>query len=221
VSVGVFHFFDWFQGPWTVQRSTILLKTSEVSKDDTLGHYKISKKNGTELVLVGTSWDNETGEITNRLDLSMEFDTLDKGVFRFGSVSEDGEEENFQTLFSFDFVEQGEQNSGLFFSSGIWTWSKHPHSPQTHKDGTYLYQFWVTLPDRFILTIQSQENNKDWETVMYAGRKVPTLVERSFFSKYGTIIMIVGLFLTQFVLKGKMAPQAAPQGTSARAKKST
>jgi len=160
-----------------------------------------------------------TQEPSNVLNVAIEFETKNKGIFKFQQLAESEEEEDkpYQSLFPFDF---SEQENGLIYSSGVWTWTGHPHHPHhndkdvIHNEGESIYQFWVTGSDRFSITIQSATPTKEHEAVIYVGKRAPLLVEKSFFQKYGTMIIIAVIMLVQFFLKSKgPAGPAAPTQT--------
>jgi len=188
-----FSFYEYFHGEWDVQKSTISLKTSEQSLDPMQGHYSMDKENGTQN-LIGQSFDNDTstGEVTNRLAITIDFTGPNSGAFHTGDTPDDQKQ-----LFKFDFLPQP---NGMFISHGEWNGA----SPA-------FYQFSIASWDKFTITVYPAQLADDAEITMYVGRKIPVNKEKSFFQKYSTMIMLGGFFLFQMFMQRKTR-QAAPEG---------
>jgi len=196
-----FSFYDYFHGDWIVQRTVASLKTGEQTSDELIAQYTIEKENGT-LNLIGKYFNNDTntGEITNIKRIIVDFNVGgNSGAFKVGSVlsdvTEDEEEDDevkehsLKTLFNFDF---SVQHNGMVVSQGEWV----------DGVGSY-YQFLIGGWDKFTITVYPKTMNQEAEVQMFTGRKIPVLQDKSFFQKYGTMVMIGGFFLFNMFVQKK------------------
>jgi len=197
-----FSFYDYFQGDWEVQRTTASLKSGEQVHEELLAHYTIEKENGT-LNLIGKYFINDTnGEISNLMRVVLDFNVGgNSGSFKTGSqisdLSEDEDEDDdvvkdhsLKTLFNFDFTAH---HNGMIVSQGEWLGSEVPS----------YYQFLIGGWDKFSISIYPKTLNQEAEITMFTGRKIPLLQEKTFFQKYGTMIMIGGFFLFNMFIQKK------------------
>jgi len=222
-----FSFYDYLLGEWEVVRGTAQSATGESAFDDTLrGHYYFEKENGTSN-LIGRYYDNDTttGEVTNMLSVLVEFTTPVSGVFKTsaptpsspaaaaGGSDDESESAAANTLFEFDFEQQ--QNTGFALSFGMWKGNAKP----TH------YQFAATAWDRFLITLFPRDAPSapaaasaaaSAEVVVFMGRKIPQNVEKTFWQKYSTMLMLGGFFFFNMFVQRKARGYQAQQMATAR-----
>jgi heme exporter protein D len=198
----LFSFYDFLQGEWDVYRGEALLSSGEQSMDGTVrGHYFFEKENGT-MNLLGRYYDNDTssGEITNDMSVLVEFTKPIEGVFKIGAS-----DDTIRPLFGFSFDQQPNPAVGLAAAFGVW-----------HGDKPQFYQFVVAGWDKFFITLIPKDTLKDDETAqvkLYLARRVPVIIEKSFFQKYGMMILPVVFLLFQItkMRNAVQQPQAQQQ----------
>eukprot|EP00457_Paulinella_chromatophora_P012601 gb/GEZN01012823.1/.p1 GENE.gb/GEZN01012823.1/~~gb/GEZN01012823.1/.p1 ORF type:complete len:268 (-),score=36.63 gb/GEZN01012823.1/:250-933(-) len=198
-----FEFKTFFQGEWAVQKGSGFMNTGEQAIDESVqAHYSIQLENVTQN-LIGSYFENDTmtGEITNQLQLYIEFEEghTNKGVFKTGS------EEEYQTLFAFDFHQQ---SNGLVMSFGKWYGSTEG-----------FYQIAVGGSDRFTIVVTPSELSTEAEIHLWVVKRIPRTLPQSFFEKYRTMMMMGGMLIFNMFLQRKtreIAPAAgpAPGGTA-------
>jgi len=205
-SVTPFNFANFFTGEFHVYSAEGSRDGSSVSGfSPAVQVFRLESQNDTSLPLLrGTSLKNnsDTFEVSELRFVEIEFsNTLGSaGVFKNGESLSD-----LQTLFEFNFFSLGENA----VSFGKWN------------GGPSTYQFIVTSNDRFSLTIDS---GADQSTILYFfGRRVLKTAPVTLWQKYGSTVMIGGVFLLNMYLqrnmRGRMdAAAPAPATTTGRTK---
>jgi len=225
-----FSFYDYLLGEWDVARGSASLSSGEQTFETVVrGKYFFEKENGTMNVL-GRYYDNDTstGEITNEMSVVVEFSTPTEGVFKVMGSND----ESAHSLFAFHF-DQAAVN-GLALAYGVW----HAEKP------TY-YQFAVTSWDRFAITLiprtsmsatataatvgtgaelearigGAEEADAGPTVSIFLGKKVPVNVEKGFFAKYGSILMIGVFLIIQIKMRGGMSGMSAQNAQQAAAQR--
>eukprot|EP00823_Brevimastigomonas_motovehiculus_P001268 TRINITY_DN11779_c0_g1_i1.p1 TRINITY_DN11779_c0_g1~~TRINITY_DN11779_c0_g1_i1.p1 ORF type:complete len:274 (+),score=77.69 TRINITY_DN11779_c0_g1_i1:59-880(+) len=190
-----FNFSEYFVGDWDITRSTINMKTYETVVEEQRGHYAIQKENNT-LNLVGVSFDNDTatGEHLNEQEIFIELSSATSGVFKSGP------EDPLRTIFSFDFTQLNHVQvaTGEYFIT---------------EQKTAIYQFVFSSFDRFTLTIIPKNITEESEMIVWAGKKIPIPVEKSFFQKYGMLLMIGGYMIFMFISQKKQMDNTRQDAT--------
>jgi len=149
------------------------------------------------MVLVGSSSRNESGDVTYHFAIRIELTSTTTGVFK---TDASGDEEP-HPLFSFDF---SVTPNGVALSHGQWL----------GEDTIGTYQFAAYSWDKFAITITPNTPTKP--TIVFSGKKIPPVVEKTFMQQYGTMVMIGGvMLLNMFVGRGKAAAQARAGGAAA------
>lgn len=175
---GPWTFQTFFAGEWAVQQSTFSADGAQ-HKSDLVGHYSLARRDESD-ALEGRSFDNDTasGELSNQLSLLVEFTPGAASAGTLYTGEGDGAEDELAPLFDFDFVEQP---NGMHVSRGEWK----------AKAGAS-YQFVAVAPNSFLITVRT--DGEDGE-VVFAGSRVLDAVEKTFFQKYGTMMMMGAFFL--------------------------
>eukprot|EP00455_Lapot_gusevi_P026915 TRINITY_DN283_c0_g1_i1.p1 TRINITY_DN283_c0_g1~~TRINITY_DN283_c0_g1_i1.p1 ORF type:complete len:252 (+),score=79.69 TRINITY_DN283_c0_g1_i1:58-813(+) len=188
----VLSFHEFLSGNWSVQRSVVSLKSFEQTNDVTIGRYSFHKVEGSQ-TLVGSFYENDTttGELSNDLVVAVEFTNPLAGVFKTGAS-----EDELKPLFNFDFKRQ---SNDVVVSHGEWLGAQ----------GGF-YQF-MAFNDRFTITVYPSDPANSSQVIVWAASKIPEVVERSFFSKYGSTIMLVGFMIFNMWMKNKQQMQQQQQ----------
>jgi len=200
-----FSFYEFFNGEWDVQRSTAYFKSSAQNFEELPGHYSIQKENGT-VHLIGRYYENDTstGELTNEMAVSVDFETSNSGTFKTGQTEYD-----LSALFHFDFVTQ---LNGMILSHGEW-----------HGTNGGFYQFNVGSWDRFSITIWEKEKDDkaaDPAVVILVGKRIVN-TEKTFFQKYGMYALLGGVLILNMFLQSKTRSMQASRPAAARPAGST
>jgi len=184
-----FNFYAYFEGEWSVTRSVGTISSSEFESSSIEGHYIVEKLNGTSsLGLIGRYYENDTytGEIDNELKVKIEFLDFSSGSFLTGD-----DDENLKELFRFSFS-QSNPNS---IPAAIGEWNSDKSS-----GSSFLFQ--CITPTVFSLTVNS---NPSSTVTLYTGRKIVSVVVKSFLQQYGSYLAIGGFFLFNMYVKSKAA----------------
>jgi len=110
---------------------------------------------------------------------------------------------DLKVLFGFNF--EMFNNNGIMVSYGQWN----------GQDSAY-YQFLIPSFDKFTITIYPTKPSDDPQVIVYSGRKVPVVAEKSFFQKYSTVIMIGVFFLFNMFVQRKTRQMQQPPQQAAR-----
>jgi hypothetical protein len=174
------------------------MQSGDQSFDDMIGHYSFSIDNVTDH-LIGNYYENDTatGEISNELDVAVEFESDITGTFSTGEGPAD-----VTPLFKFNFEVQ---ENGMATSHGEWLGATPGY-----------YQFVVGQWDRFIITVYPKDGEST-DAIVFTGRKIPEVVEKTFFQKYGTMMMIGVFFFMQMFVSNKTRQSMAQQQAAATA----
>mmetsp|Transcript_22024 Transcript_22024/g.24487 ORF Transcript_22024/g.24487 Transcript_22024/m.24487 type:complete len:234 (+) Transcript_22024:24-725(+) len=190
--VADFSFADFFQGEWVVERSTVDINTNVHIYDETRGRYNMSKAGDHGMAGEYFAEDTVTGDVLSSLIVRIEF-AHDPATGAFKTGAETDEPSEFATLFNFAF--QHEPHNGMIISHGEYHGAKGGH-----------YQFLIPSPDKWVLTVYQEAG----EAVVYLGQKVVVQNEKSFFQRYGTMLMLGGFMLVNtFMQKKVRTPPAA------------
>ncbi len=190
-----FSFRDFLSGTWEIERTSVSLTTSEtvpVSK----GTYVFAAEEGTGNV-AGRYIQNSTASADDMVDdvedaapeavpILVEFETAVSGAFKTGSDED--------LLFNFFFQEYQEYN---MMSAGEYNGQVPGY-----------YQFQVLSRDRFTITLYPAEPGADPELTVISARLKKDARERTFFERYGSTIMMLGLFMLFQNMKPAQPPRA-------------
>jgi len=138
--------------------------------------------------------DNENEEVENVAAIATALSTR-RGFFYYSPEEVDDQDPDApvasKLLFAFDFEAQA---SSSLYSSGFWM----------EDDRELFYQFFITSPLSFLVNVFDAEH----QTVRTLfGKKEPIEKEQTFFQKYGTMMMMMGVMLVMQYMK-RQAPQA-------------
>eukprot|EP00808_Paulinella_micropora_P025817 g38409.t1 len=192
-----FEFKTFFQGDWAATKGSAFMNTGEQAMDNSIQvHYSIQLENVTQN-LVGSYYENDTmtGEISNKLQLYIEFEEgeVNKGAFKTGHDDE------FETLFEFDFHQQP---NDIVMSFGKW-----------HGSSEGYYQIAISGNDRFTISLTPLELNAEAEAQLWSVKRIPRDMPQTFFEKYRTMIMMGGMLLFNMFIQRKtreIAPSPGP-----------
>jgi hypothetical protein len=177
-------------------------ETEEVV-DAWMGKLVLQRENGTNN-LVGRYFENstETFEVRNELQVLVEF--TDPAQPNRGVVSLSHDDEDFKQLVQFDLQPQ---HNGFHLSYGALT-----------NNNNFFYQMSVGNWDRTIVTLipKSVTQNQN-QLVTYIARKIPVIVDKTFWSKYGMFIMLGGFFMFNQWVQKKAKGMQPPQGQAPEA----
>lgn len=137
--------------------------------------------------LLGHSYKNTTSgdnEITDYKYFQVHFDEQYNGTV--GSITIRNDAEAYVELLAFNFS----MVNGVALSTGP---AKLPSGEQA------IYQLAAPAPDRFTLTFILANGTQK----LYVAKKIPLVVEQTFFQKYGSFIMMGGLMIFQLYVQSK------------------
>jgi len=150
-------------------------------------------------------------ESSNHFQLRLDFSDPNGGTFKFRpstGVRQDDDEDNqnWLSLFEFDFVPQ---SNLIPQSTGKWLF--HPQHPSIlttpakikQISGHGYYQFIAAGQNKFIINVFPSQHADVPEFTIYYGDRAVIVAEKTFWQKYGTMLMLGGLFLVNILVKSR------------------
>jgi len=181
---------EYFLGDWQLESQKTNLAEPSVVGPVENSSWKIKDGN---LTLYGTYVDLEKDE---ERPIFIEFEGDRAGRFALALP----EEEDHVVIFEFSFENR---SAGFFVSQGLWK--------DDHRGETGTYQFLVTSPASFILSVVLKNSDGHFSQInVITGRKFVEKEPAGFLQRFGMPLALFAVIMVSQFLKGRQAAPPAP-----------
>ncbi|KAL6064299.1 hypothetical protein QOT17_011046 [Balamuthia mandrillaris] len=194
---------EFFLGEWDISvQVTEVGNPAQVGKVDMIAFHI---KDGNE-TLFGSFDDEHDDERPLRIEFEESFEGKPTAG-EFLLASPEDEEEEFTTVFRFEFVQKGD----VFTSQGVWK--------DEFRGESGVYQLLALSPNSFVVTVllRNPASGEIYQMRQLLGKKFVTKEPPGFFAKYGMPLSILAFFLISQLLKRQVpAPEQQQQPGAAQ-----